>query len=148
MNNIIWNSLWTCDDWINKNFVYYINEIFNKIWVKRVKNDILLKNHKIVELLSIVEPDITNDVTDELYRLWLTYIWHFSSENDELSKFLENNKSDIKTWKILFWFFYEGLKISHVVFVSQYVDTKYIDNIINDTKKDINKSLPSININI
>ena len=148
MNNIIWNSLWSCEDWSYKNFVYYINEVFNKIWINRVKNDILLKNHKILELLSMVDIDITNNITSDLSRLGLNYIWHFSSEDTSLSDFLQRNKADIKSWKTLFWFIYDDLKISHIVFVSKYADTKYIDNILDNIKKDINKALANTNINI
>lgn len=148
MNNIIWNSLWSCEDWYNKNYVYFINEIFKKIWVRRVKNDILFKNHKFIELLSIVDFDINSDIEAQLYKLWFNYKWNFWDETNDFNNFLEKNKKDIKSWNILFGFIYDGMKISHIIFASQFVESDYVENLIEENKRAILQCIADNNINI
>lgn len=148
MNNIIWNSIWSNEDWINKNYSYFIKELLKKIWINKINNDILIKNHKIIDLLSVTDFEINNNIEQNLCNLWLTYIWDFDNEDSQLIDFLEYNKKEIKSWNILFWFVYDWLKIVHIIFVSNYFDANTVNDAIEYNKKEIHKSLYDLNINI
>lgn len=140
MEKIIWNELWSSKNKETRNFSFFLNSILKSIWIKRLKNEVLLKNHRFIEMLSLLNEEITYVSTD-LDWSWYKIKNMFLIEDEDYINYLKLNISKIKSWDLLIWFLYNWITIKSVVFWEQIKDDWVInDNIIKISER-VNSSL-------
>ncbi len=140
MENIIWEMLWSEEKWNKKNYLYFLKSVLKLVWIKKLSNKVSIKNHRFIEILSLLNEEITY-VSSNIDLSWYKIKNMFLIEDEDLKKYLELNIYYIKSWELLIWFLYNWITVKSVVFWKQINDDWVInDNIIKISKR-VNSSL-------
>lgn len=126
MEKIVWEKLWTSEWRRFKGYIFFLNSTLNKSWIKRLKNEILLKNIRFIEMLSILNEKIIHVSTDIEWS-WYKVQNMFLIEDEDFISYLKSNIDKIRSWDLLIWFLYNWIVIKSIVFWTQIVENSVID---------------------
>ena len=90
MENIIWEMLWSEEKWNKKNYLYFLKSVLKLVWIKKLSNKVSIKNHRFIEILSLLNEEITY-VSSNIDLSWYKIKNMFLIEDEDLKKYLELN---------------------------------------------------------
>jgi len=98
MENIIWEMLWSEEKWNKKNYLYFLKSVLKLVWIKKLSNKVSIKNHRFIEILSLLNEEITY-VSSNIDLSWYKIKNMFLIEDEDLKKYLELNKKTFQLAK-------------------------------------------------